>query len=39
MSPPLFQALRALVTVVVAALSEYVLGKVDNLNNNDGPKQ
>jgi hypothetical protein len=39
MSPPLFQALRALVAVVTAAISEYVLGKVENLNNNDRPKQ
>ena len=38
MSPPLFQALRALVAIVAAALSEYVLGKVDNLNQNDRPK-
>lgn len=39
MSPPVFQALRALATVVATALSEYVLSKVYNLNRNDRPKQ
>ena len=38
MSPPMLNALKALVSLFASVLSEYVLGKVDNLNKDEQPK-